>query len=122
MRRRVRQADGLGQARDLADQAFAGPQAGVVDGLGVQALGGEQLQLARGATQIDGADLGDHGPGDDPHDHVQPVLRGQGAGAQSLSDLAKEVSRPPGHRAACRHHGSRASRRPVQTTYTASSP
>ena len=111
VRRRVRQADRLGHARHLAHQPLAGAQSGGVHGLGVQALGGEQLQLARGAAQIDGADLGDHRAGDDANDHVQPVLRRRGARAgpaQSLADLAQEDPRSPGHRAACRHHVSRA--------------
>ncbi len=96
VRRRVRQADRLGHARHLAHQALAGAQPGGVHGLGVQALGGEQLQLAGGAAQIDGADLGDHRAGDDANDHVQPVLRRRGARAgpaQSLADLAQEDPR-----------------------------
>jgi hypothetical protein len=127
MRRRVRQADGLGHPGHLADQTLAGTQAGVVDGVGVQALGGEQLQLARGAAQIDGADLGDHRPGDDPDHHVQPVLRrgrARAGPAQSLADLAQEDPGSSGHRAACRHHGSRAPapRRLFKSSYIASSP
>ena len=109
VRRRVRQADGLSQPRDFAHQAFARAQAGVVNGLGVQALGGEQLELARSPAQIDGADLGHHGAGDDPHHHVQPVLRRCRAGArpaQRLADLAQEVPWPPRHRSARRHPGS----------------
>ena len=46
VRRGVRQADGLGHPRHFANQALAGPQPGVVHGVGVQTLGGEQLELA----------------------------------------------------------------------------
>ena len=112
MRRGVRQTDRLGGPRHFADQTLAGAQPGVVDGAGVQTFGREKLQLARGAAQIDGADLGDHRPGDDLHHHVQTVLsrgRARARPAQSLADLAQEVAWSPGHRAACRHHGSRAS-------------
>ncbi len=93
----VRQAQRFGRAGHLADQTLAGTQAGVVNGLGVQPLGGEQLQLARGAPQIDGADLGHHRAGDDPHHHVQPVLSGRAASrpGQGLADLAQQEPWPP---------------------------
>ncbi len=106
MRLGVRQADRRGRARHLADQALAGAQAGVVDGLGIQTLGGEQLQLARGAPQINGADLGHHGAGDDPHHHVQPVLRRRAAPGpgQSLADLAQQKAGPPRRHCHALHH------------------
>ncbi|MNN20345.1 hypothetical protein D3C81_1336220 [compost metagenome] len=104
--RRVRQADRLGQPGHLADQTLAGAQPGVVHGLGVQTLRGEQFQLARGAAQIDGADLGDHGLGDGAHHHVQPVLRRAAAG-HGFADLAQEVARPPRRQSALHHVASR---------------
>ncbi len=128
MGRGVRQADRLGQPGHLADQTLAGPQSGVVDGLRVQALGGEQLQLARGAAQIDGADLGHHGLGDDAHHHVQPILRRTAAG-HGFADLAQEVARPPRRQTALHHAASRltapltsSDRAALLFSYRASSP
>ena len=99
---RIRQADRLGEARDLADQTLAGAQARIVNGFGVQTLGGEQFKLARCPSQIDGADLGHHGAGDNAHHHVQPLLgTGHGNAAcpvtagQGLADLAQQVPWTP---------------------------
>ena len=46
VRRRVGQVERPALRRDLADQALAGLHAGAVDGLRVQALGGEQLSMS----------------------------------------------------------------------------
>ena len=64
---------------------------------GAKSFGGEQLKLAGGAPQIDGADLGHHGAGDDPHHHVQPVLRRRAAAGpgQGLANLAQQKAGPP---------------------------
>ncbi len=63
-------------ARHFTDQAFAEPHARLVDGVGIQAFGSEQFQFFGGAAQIDRADFGDHGIGDDPHDGVETRLGG----------------------------------------------
>ncbi len=102
MRGRVGQADRLRRARHLADQALARPQARLVHRLGLQALGGEQLQLSGGAAQVDRTDLRHHRLGDDADDRVQPLL-GRSRPRHSLADLAKEVPRPPRRQSASRH-------------------
>lgn len=100
--RGVRKADGGGGARDLADQSLARTQPGGVNGLGLQALGGEQFELAGGAAQIDRTDLGDHRLGDDADDGVEPVLGRRRAG-HGFADLAKEVPWP--RRQSANRHG-----------------
>ena len=100
--RGVRQADGGGGARHLADQTLAGAQAGGVNGCRAQALGGEQFKLARGAAQIDRTDLGHHRLGDDANDGVEPVL-GRGRAGHGFANLAKEVPWP--RRQSANRHG-----------------
>ncbi len=56
------------------DEAFAALQHGVVHSADVQAFGGEQLERAVLALEIDRADVGDHDAGDLAHDLVEPHL------------------------------------------------
>jgi hypothetical protein len=84
----VRQVQRTAQALDLAHQALARLQPGVVHGVGVEALGGPQLQIVVGAAQIQGTHLGHHRQGDDAHDHVQTRL-GRAFLLQGLADLAQ---------------------------------
>jgi hypothetical protein len=71
---RVRLVDGNGQLGAAADQTLAALHEGVVHGAGIEALGGEQLERAVLALEIDGAHLGDHQTGDLAHDLVEPGL------------------------------------------------
>ena len=96
---RVRQVQRRAAAGDLADQALARAHAGGVHRLAVQALGGEQLLLARGPAQVDGADLRDHRAGDDRDDQVEPGLGGRRR-RHRFANLAKERPRPPRRQAA----------------------
>ena len=57
-----------------ADEALAALHARVVHGAGVEAFGGEQLERAVLALEVDRADLGDHEAGDLAHDLVEPRL------------------------------------------------
>ena len=89
---RVRQRQGPRVAGDVADQAFADAQTGLVHGLLLQALGGEQLQDLAGAQQIDGADLRHHLAGDQLDRLVEPQLRRAAARhhvAQALEQHAR---------------------------------
>ncbi len=89
---RVHQVQRPAHADDFADQAFAGAHAGDVHGCGTEALGGEQLQVPRSTPQIEGADLGDHRLGDDPHSHVQTRLDRTGGG-HGFANLPKQTAR-----------------------------
>ena len=71
---RVRLVDGHGQLGAAADQALAALQQRVVHGAGVEAFGGEQLERAVLALEVDGAHLGHHQAGDLAHDLVEPGL------------------------------------------------
>ena len=82
----------LGLLGDQADQALAGLQMRVVDGLGVEALGGEQLERAVAALQIERAHLGDHVRGDQHHDLVEARLRAL-ALRHHLAQAAQQLSR-----------------------------
>ena len=100
--RGVRQADGGCGASHLTDQALAGAQAGGVDGLGLQALGGEEFKFAGRAAQIDRTDLGHHRLGDDAHHRIEPVL-GRSRTGHGFANLAKEVPWP--RRQSANRHG-----------------
>ena len=71
---RVRLVDGHGQLGAAADQTFAALHEGVVHGARIEAFGGEQLERAVLALQVDGAHLGHHQTGDLAHDLVEPGL------------------------------------------------
>ena len=71
---RVRLVDGHGQLGTAPDQTFAPLEQGVVDGAGIEAFGGEQLQRAVLALQVDGGHLRDHQAGDLAHDLVESRL------------------------------------------------
>ena len=86
----VDQIERAAQPHDLADQAFAGLHPGDVDGVGIQAFGGEQLHLAVGAPQVDRAHLGHHGERDDAHHHVEALLGGAAPGKR-LPDLPQQA-------------------------------
>ena len=101
MRLRVRQVDGVGLARDQADQALVDPHHGLVDGFLVQALGGVKLERAVHAQHIDRAHLRDHVRGDQDDDLVEPVLR-----ADRLRHDFAEPSQQHARAAHCASHGS----------------
>ena len=71
---RVGLVDGHGQLGAAPDQAFAALQQRVVHGAGIEALGGEQLERAVLALQVDGGHLRHHQAGDLAHDLVEAGL------------------------------------------------
>ena len=71
---RVRLVDGHGQLGAAPDQALAPLQQRVVDGAGIEAFSGKQLERAVLALQVDGGHLGHHQAGDLAHDLVEPRL------------------------------------------------
>ena len=77
---------GIGQGQrpgaggNIADQALAQAQSGLVNGRRLQALGGEQLEHVAGTADVNRTHLGHHVAGDDGGELVQPLLRGSGAG------------------------------------------
>ncbi len=77
---------------DVADQALADPQPGAVHGLGIQALGGEQLEHLAGAQHVDRADLGHHLVGDQAHDLAEGFL-GRTATRHRVPEPLEEHSR-----------------------------
>ena len=89
---RVGELHRLGLLGDQADQALAGLQMRVVHGLGVEAFGGEQLERAVAAAQIDRAHLGHHVRGDQHHDLVEARLRALALG-HDLAQAAQQLSR-----------------------------
>jgi hypothetical protein len=89
---RVGQGQRLARADDHAGQALARAQPQGVHGLGVQPFSCEQLQVAAGPLEVDGADVGHHRDGDDVHHLVQARLRLAPAGHR-LADLAQQASR-----------------------------
>ena len=82
----------LGLLGDQADQSFARLQMGVVDGAGIEAFGGEQLERAVAAAQIERAHLGHHVRGDQHHHFVEPDLRAL-ALRHHLAQAAQQLSR-----------------------------
>ena len=72
----VGQRQRLGARGDEADKALARPHGRQVDGLAIEALGGEQLHRAVGPHDIERAHLGHHVGGDEHDDAVQARLRG----------------------------------------------
>ncbi len=89
---RVGEIERLGRARDLAHQAFAEREAGLVHGRRVQAFGGEELERLVGRHEIDRAHLGHHVRGDDLDHAVEARLRADGLGHQ-LAHAPQENSR-----------------------------
>ena len=71
----VGRGERLGLRGDQADEALAHPHGRQVDGVRVQALGGEELERAVVAQHVERADLGDHVGGDQDDDLVEAVLR-----------------------------------------------
>ena len=84
---RVRLVDGHGQLGAAPDQALAALHEGVVHGAGVEAFGGEQLERAVLALEVDGAHLGHHQAGDLAHDLVEPGL--------AVRRLGHDLPQPP---------------------------
>ena len=70
----VRLVDGHVELGAAPDEALAALQPRVVHGGDLEALGGEQLERAVLALQVDGADLGHHEAGDLAHDLVEARL------------------------------------------------
>ncbi len=71
---RVRLVDGHRQLGAAPDQTLAPLQQRVVDGAGIEAFSGKQLERAVLALEVDGGHLGDHQTGDLAHDLVEPRL------------------------------------------------
>ncbi len=87
---------GVGQGQrprmggDVADQALADAQAGLMHGGGQQALGGEQFEHFAGTHHVAGADLRHHVDGDQLDDLVEAFLRG----AAARHDVAQAAEQP----------------------------
>ena len=75
--RRVIGVDDVAALGDAADEAFAEAHAGLVDGLGLEALGGAELERVLVAEEVDRADLAMHLFGDQPRDAVKARLAGR---------------------------------------------
>ncbi len=75
MRLGVGERQRLGGGGDQADQALAGPHGGEMHRLAIQALGGEELEVAVVAQDVDRADLRDHVGRDQDDDAVEARLR-----------------------------------------------
>ena len=73
---RVRQGERSRRRGDHPDQTFADPQPRPVHRFGPQPLGGEQLQDLARPQDVSRADFGDHLGGNDPHNSLEPLLRG----------------------------------------------
>ena len=89
---RVGELQRLGLLRNQADQAFTRLQMRVVDGLGVEAFGGEQLERAVAALQIERAHFGDHVRGDQHHHLVEANLGALALG-HHLAQASQQLSR-----------------------------
>ena len=89
---RVGELQRLGLLRDQADQTFTRLQMCIVDRLAVEALGGEQLERAVAALQIERAHFGHHVRGDQNHDLVEAHLRGLALG-HHLAQASQQLSR-----------------------------
>ncbi len=101
--RRVHQVQRRARAGDFTDQTFGQAHARLVDGVAVQAFGGEQFQFFGGAAQIDRTDLGDHRRRDDAHDGVKPRLGGLIV-LHDFADLPQQ-SALAAYRTCLRHYG-----------------
>ena len=77
MRRCLFEIEGFRLRGDEADEALAQPQGGHVHGFGLQALAGEQFELAVVAQHIEGADVRPHVFGNEIDDLVEAILRSQ---------------------------------------------
>ena len=82
----------LGLLGDQADQTLARLQMRVVDGLAVEAFGGEQLERAVAAAQIERAHLGHHVRGDQHHHLVEANLGALALG-HHLAQASQQLSR-----------------------------
>ena len=91
----------LGRLGDQADKALALAHCREVDGLAVEAFGGEKFKPPVGAQNIDRADLGHHVRGDEDDDLVQPILRADLLG----HDLAQPPQQLPRTARRCRAYG-----------------
>ena len=91
MASRLGQIDGLGLLGNEAHEPFAALHVCVVDGLGVEALGGIELERAVLAADIDRGDLGDHLAGDLADDAIEPRLAAPG--------LRHNLAQPPDEQA-----------------------
>ncbi len=84
---RVGERERLGARRDQADEALARLHRRQMDGLAIQALGGEKLHGPVGAHDIERADFRHHVRGDQDDDAVEARLRGDG--------LRHDLAEPP---------------------------
>ncbi len=75
MRLGVRQIDGVGLARNEADQALIRTHDGLVHGFPVKALGRVKLKRGVDPQHVDGAHLRDHVGGNQHHNLVETFLR-----------------------------------------------
>ena len=73
---RIREAERPRMGRDVADQAFADPEAGAMHGRGIEALRGEEFEPLARAQHVDRAHFCDQVAGDDAHDFVEALLGG----------------------------------------------
>jgi hypothetical protein len=89
MRLGVGQRQRPAMQRDVADQPLAHPEACLVHRLGLQPLGGEQLEHLAGAHDVGRADFGHHVGGDDLDHLVEPLLR-RAAGRHDVTQAAKQ--------------------------------
>ncbi len=92
MLRRVLQAERFRLVGDQAHKAFTQTQRGDVNGIALEAMGGEKFQRAIVAQHIERAHIGPHIVGDQIDDLVQPVLAGQRFG-HGFAQLAQEHPR-----------------------------
>ena len=84
---RVRLVDRHGELGAAPDQPLAALHEGVVHGARVEAFGGEQLERAVLALEVDRAHLGHHQAGDLAHDPVEPGL--------AVRRLGHDLPQPP---------------------------
>ena len=89
---RVGELQRLGLLRDQADQTLTRLQMRIVDGLAVEAFGGEQLERAVAALQIQRAHFGHHVRGDQHHHLVEANLGALALG-HHLAQASQQLSR-----------------------------
>ena len=124
---RVRLVDGHGQLGTAPDQTLTPLEQRVVHGAGIEALGGEQLQRAVMALQVDGGHLGDHQAGDLAHDLVEAGLAvgrlGHDLPQPAHDDAQRRLGRSdPGFPAYLLHHPIRHSGANVDPDASAAGP
>ena len=96
--------DGKARARHPAHKTFAQFHARLVDGFGLQPFGGAEFEGFGIAEEVDRADLGSHGIGDQMGDAVKPVLPAPGGGervAQPAQEFAAFAFGPFRHGCSC---------------------